>query len=720
MGATRIPAMLTPSHSANTQPTSRSASFPAVKRAMSLTATLLVGALGLTACGPGYDEPNDAAEQFGNQLESDQLEAFEGASLSQNSADPAAIVESTQALMHYPRSVTLDSVAVDDQDQTSDDEVVTATAQYTVTWNLSEQTTTEDEETQDDSEDTAESESETDDEWSYTTEASLIWDEEADTWQPQLEADTLVPGLVDGGQVVVDVDAAPRGDILDTHGEPLATERPVYRIGIDKLHVLNQLSDDGTDPTEEELEEALTSSATELAESLELDPEPFVERVLAAGERAWVEFIVLRDDDETEVPLTEISDILGAIAREDSMVLGPTSTFARSLLGTYGQPTAEQVENSDGEFTAGVATGLSGLQRTYNDQLSGTDGVEIFVDNSEAEGSPDTTPVEFSRDVTDGTAITTTLDTRIQELAEQSIRDAEEPAGMVVIRPSDGHILAAADGPQDLTWPLAMTASYAPGSTFKVVTALAMLRNGMTPDSTVSCPETLNVGGLEISNFEYYPSEFVGDITLADAIAQSCNTAFVGQYEDISPQQEHNAAAALGLVPEPVVGFDGARLGTVPTDVEDTTHAAGLFGQGAVEASPLGMATVAASVAAGQTVTPILVAEPSVEPTDNDNLPVEEPLTDEEAEQLRELMAGPVESGTVPILQDVPGSPVLAKTGTAESEADGEAVAHTWLIATQDDIAVSLFFHDGIGGAQTNGPVLQEFLTELNDLTTND
>src|SRR5690625_427392 len=176
--------------------------------------------------------------------------------------------------------------------------------------------------------------------------------------------------------------------MLDTQGEPLATERPVYRIGIDKLHVLNQLSDDGTDPTDEELEEALTSSATELAESLELDPEPFVDRVLAAGERAWVEFIVLRDDDETEVPLDEKSDILGARAREDSMVLGPTSTFARSLLGTYGQPTAEQVENSDGEFTAGVATGLSGLQRTYNDQLSGTDGVEIFVDNAEAEGSP--------------------------------------------------------------------------------------------------------------------------------------------------------------------------------------------------------------------------------------------------------------------------------------------------------------------------------------------
>lgn len=291
---------------------------------------------------------------------------------------------------------------------------------------------------------------------------------------------------------------------------------------------------------------------------------------------------------------------------------------------------------------------------------------------------------------------------------------------MVVVRPSDGHILAAAEGPEELTWPLAMTASYAPGSTFKVVTALAMLRNGMTPDATVSCPSTLDVDGLEISNFEQYPSQYVGEITFADAVAQSCNTTFVGQHEEISPQQLHDAGAALGLVTDPVVGFDGAFLGSVPTDVEGTTHAAGLFGQGAVQASPLGMATVAASVAAGETVTPMLVSDPGVEPTDTEQPPVDEPLTAAEAEQLQDLMAGPVEYGTVPILQDVPGSAVLAKTGTAESEAGGEAIAHTWLMATQDDIAVALFVHDGVGGAQTNGPVIQEFLTELDGLETAD
>ena len=161
-------------------------------------------------------------------------------------------------------------------------------------------------------------------------------------------------------------------------------------------------------------------------------------------------------------------------------------------------------------------------------------------------------------------------------------------------------------------------------------------------------------------------------------MAQSCNTTFVGQHDEISAEQLQEAAAALGLVEAPRVGYAGAFLGDVPADAEGTTHAAGLFGQGAVEASPLGMATVAASVAAGQTITPVVVAEPSVDPEENEHLPVEEPLTAEEAEQLRELMAGPVTYGTVPVPQDVPRlTGVRQRPARLESEADGEAIAHT-------------------------------------------
>ncbi|MDN6172842.1 MAG: penicillin-binding protein [Yaniella sp.] len=674
-----------------------------------MTAMLVVTTLGLTACGQ-VDDPTQAAEQFAEQLSSDQLEALDGASLAKGSMEPESLAEATAALAAYPATVSLDSVVEDDADE------LTATADYTVTWNLSDGTEAEDAAEASDA--PVESDATSEDHWSYTTQATLVWDDEAEAWEPQLAAETLVPGLAEGGRVDVAVAPAQRGKILDTQDVPLATERPVQRIGIDKTHLLNELAVDGEEPTDDEVSEAAAESATALAEALDLDTDTFIDRVQAAGDRAWVEFIVLRDDDETDIPSDQITEIPGAVAREDTMVLGPTATFARSLLGSYGEPSAEQVENSDGEMTAGTPTGLAGLQHTYNDDLSGTNGLEITVDNADVstEDLPDSDPVEFSRESEDGTAITTTLDTRIQELAEETIGDSDVLAGLVAIRPSDGHILAAADGPEDTSWPLAMQGSYAPGSTFKIVTALAMLRNGMDAESTVECPETINVGGTEISNFDGYPSDHLGEITLADAIAQSCNTSFVGQFEDISPQQEHDAATALGLVEDPIVGYDGAFLGSVPTDVEGTQHAAGLFGQGLVQTSPLGMATVAASVSAGETVSPVLVSDPSVDPTENENLPGNTPLTEDEAAQLRELMSGPVETGTVPILQDVPGVPVLAKTGTAEYVSEGEDLAHTWIMALHGDLAVSLFFHEGFAGAQTNGPVLKEFLTELEEI----
>jgi len=121
------------------------------------------------------------------------------------------------------------------------------------------------------------------------------------------------------------------------------------------------------------------------------------------------------------------------------------------------------------------------------------------------------------------------------------------------------------------------------------------------------------------------------------------------------------------------------------------------------------MATVAASVAAGQTVRPVFVSEPAVDTP----APPETGITEAEAGQLRSLMSGVVKTGTAEMLQDVPGAPVLAKTGTAQFVADGEDLAHTWLIAIHGDLAVALFFNEGLGGGHDNGPVVRDFLTAV-------
>ncbi|MFC0249339.1 penicillin-binding transpeptidase domain-containing protein [Citricoccus parietis] len=553
--------------------------------------------------------------------------------------------------------------------------------------------------------------------WSYETTAEMQWDEEAQEWLVELAPETVVPQLAEGGTVNLTTVPAERGSILDGAGEELMMERDVAILGLDKSHL------EADDP------DALADAARQVAEVAGVVEDAFVAQAEAAGEKAFVQAITVRNNGDTEIPADQLLAIPGGRVLEDTAVLAPTRAFARDVLGTYGEPNAEQVEASEGELEAGVEVGLSGLQATWEDHLAGTPGVQITIDNPDqpdtdesgtgSSSSPSATaaatptapdgPV-FSTDPIPGEDLTSTLDRRVQEEAEAVVAASDVPAGLVALRPSDGQVLAAASSPEG--WPVAVSGSYAPGSTFKVVTALAMLRSGIAPGDTVQCPETLNVGGMVVGNYDGYPDASVGEIPFSEAFAESCNTVFVGAHEEISAADEAEAAEALGLTAEPVTGLDSAFLGSVPDDSTGTEHAANLFGQGVVEASPLGMATVAASVAAGQTVRPLFVTDPAVEAP----AAPESGVTADEAEQLQALMSGVVETGTAEMLQDVPGAPVLAKTGTAQFVADGEDLAHTWLVAVHGDLAVALFFNEGLGGGHDNGPVVRDFLTAVEEI----
>src|SRR5690606_29201024 len=107
-------------------------------------------------------------------------------------------------------------------------------------------------------------------------------------------------------------------------------------------------------------------------------------------------------------------------------------------------------------------------------------------------------------------------------------------SAIVAVRPSTGELVASANGPGSEGYSTALLGQYAPGSTFKVVTALAMLRKGDTPGTIVRCPPSTTAAGVRIDNVESYPAEFTGPITLTESLAHSCNTSFVDQHERIS------------------------------------------------------------------------------------------------------------------------------------------------------------------------------------------
>lgn len=427
------------------------------------------------------------------------------------------------------------------------------------------------------------------------------------------------------------------------------------------------------------------------------------ERVGAAGPRAFVEAIVLRNDAASPIDRDRIAAIPGGALIDDELPLAQTREFARPILGAVGEATAELIAESDGRPQAGDRAGLSGLQQTYDEQLRGHAG--HLVRAVPAEGTTGEARELFRRDATPGVALTTTLDPELQLLAEDLLAPIDSASALVAVRPSTGEVLAAASGPGGQGYSTATIGRHAPGSTFKVVTSLALLRAGMTQESVLSCTPTVTVDGRSFKNYDDYPGDVLGDVTLRTAIANSCNTALISESGQAPQAALSEAAAALGLGLEHDLGVP-FFAGSVPAEAGETEHAASMIGQGRVEASPLAMAVVAASIAHGETVTPRLLQDSSANVVQAD-----QPVTAAEAAQLEDMMRAVVTDGSAVFLNDVPGDEVAAKTGTSEYGTEQPPRTHAWMIGIQGDLAVAVFVEDGASGATTAGPVLDAFLS---------
>ena len=166
-----------------------------------------------------------------------------------------------------------------------------------------------------------------------------------------------------------------------------------------------------------------------------------------------------------------------------------------------------------------------------------------------------------------------------------------------------------------------------------------------------------------------------------------------------------DAGVSLGIGLDHDLGFP-AYFGKTDPDLESETGAAAqLIGQGTILASPLVMATVIASVQQRALVVPRMVEGVEVSAPDG-----AAPLSEAEGTALRAMLRGVVTDGSGRGLADVPGPPVIAKTGTAEFGSGNDVQTHAWMIAAQGDLAVCVYVDIGSSGSQTAGPVVEAFL----------
>ncbi len=310
----------------------------------------------------------------------------------------------------------------------------------------------------------------------------------------------------------------------------------------------------------------------------------------------------------------------------------PSDALAAHLFGYVGEAGEAQV--GDG-VTAGSIIGQSGVERVYNTLLMGRDGAKVVKVNStgrEIDELQRIQPVE-------GRRVQLTIDSDLQKAAEDGFRLAGFNGAALVLDPHNGDVLSfvslPSSDPNDfaagidrVTWsslntdrlrPLqnrVIQGRYSPGSTFKIVVAVAAMEEGLvTPDFKVHCP-----GGATFYGrfFKCHEKHGHGVVDMRHAIEKSCNVYFYTLGNMLGVDKIHKWAVNLGLSGKTGIDLPNEQESLVPSTewkrrttgekwyAGETISVA--IGQGQNAVTPASLAVMMATVANGGTrITPRVI-----------------------------------------------------------------------------------------------------------------
>jgi len=508
-----------------------------------------------------------------------------------------------------------------------------------------------------------------------------------------------------------------RGRILDRIGEiELAVSASTETVSINPSNI------------PQEKKENLARALTDI---FNLDYESVLKKV---KKRTSIEIIVKKVDkektDKLRVWLSENNIVTGVNIDEDTKRYYPYGTLASNIIG----------------FTGSDNQGLEGLERYYDDILNGTQGKILKL--TDAKGTDMGTEGEDYIEATDGDDIVLTIDMTVQSIAEKFLAQAcidnecTDGGNVIIINPKNGDILAMATYPsynlnspyeinnEDLkpVWDTlsnseknnyllqmwrnkAISDTYEPGSTFKLVTASASLEEGITNTDNAgefNCSGSITISGVRIKCWRHYRPH--GSQSLRNALMNSCNPVFIGLGQRIGVEAYYNYLEKFGLLAKTGIDLPG-EAGSIflkEEKVGPVELATISFGQ-RFEITPIQMAKVVSTIANnGKAVTPRLVkAIIDSDIGEKNELAIaegEQVISSENAKKVLSMMQSVVDEGTGKNA-NVVGYDIGGKTGTSEDGVNtGKYVASFVGVADIKDpevaIIVILYNPTGEGGHQ--------------------
>jgi penicillin-binding protein 2 len=537
-----------------------------------------------------------------------------------------------------------------------------------------------------------------------------------------------------------------RGLVYDRDGVLLVDNRPSFDVSI--------VLQDAKNPK---------AIVTRLAKLLDVGPETLLQTL--EKKKRWPSFKPLslkRDLDRDAVAVVEAHrlDLPGIVISVGPMRHYIEGALASHLIGYLSE--ISEKELASGRFPhsrGGDFIGKFGVEKAYESFFHGEPGTKQVQVNALGQ----VTGVLETKEAVSGKNVHLSLDVELQSKTEQML--AGKVGAAVAIEPSSGHVLAIVSSPafnpntfvEGMTFdawnrlstnefrPMenkAVQGQYPPGSTYKIVTAMAGLEEGVINENTAYyCPGHYRYGNR---TYRCWKRSGHGAVKIIDALAQSCDVFFFRVGEELGVDRLARYAEGCGLGTTTGIKLDNEAAGLVPSSVwklkrkgvpwqgGETLSVA--IGQGFDLVTPLQMVCLVAAVANGGTRYKPLVVQ-RIEASDGSVVKIGEPeilgKLPASKKTLQILKRGMINAVNTPSgtgwSMRIPGVSVAGKTGTVQVVAmapDREETPHeskplrfrdhAWFVAfapaEEPRIAVAVLVEHGGHGATAAGPVAREMI----------
>lgn len=479
--------------------------------------------------------------------------------------------------------------------------------------------------------------------WSYDGQLKMARNE--GRWEVRWATTGLHPKLGEHQTFALRADRPRRASVNELGGSDVLAPGYVYHYTLDATHAGPALI--GTT-------HAIVAALQPFNDTL-TDPQLLAEEATSATKP--LDLGVTLPPDENDKVFPAIGRLPGIVVTPLAAMLPTDPHFAPAVVGEVKKAVMDQLDGQAGWRVVSV----------------NQNNVDVAVLH-EVEGSP-------------APSVSITLDRAVQNAAQHAVDTRGGKAMIVVIKPSTGEILAIAQNKgADADGLPATNGLFPPGSTFKMITAGAAVERDMaTPNTMLGCPGRIDIGHRTIPNYGGFD---LGVVSMSRAFASSCNTTFAELSSRMPPRGLTQAAHRYGIGLDYTVDGITTVTGSVPPTVDLAERTEDGFGQGKVLASPFGMALVAATVDAGKTPVPQLIAG---RPTtiEGPDVPVA-PISPKMVDALRPMMRLVVTNGTAKEIAGCCGE-VYGKTGEAEFPGG----SHAWFAGYRGDLAFAALIVGG-------------------------